>query len=211
MPHAPPDQPNVPYVADPAADGTVPAEFGAAVAAMRAVQAREELQLTEIPAPGRVAPYSASFAADVRPSAHAVDSVLGTGRFILLHDPEAPEAWGDVFRVVAYAQAPLESDIGVDPFVADVAWSWLVDALEQRGAEYTAASGTATKQLSTGYGELAGQADGAQLELRASWTPADRGFAAHLEAWTDLLCMLAGLPPAADGVSLLSLRRATRG
>ncbi|MEY2848156.1 MAG: hypothetical protein RI885_821 [Actinomycetota bacterium] len=189
---------------------TAPRAFTSAVAAIRAADARPELVITEIPAPGRVAPWSIAFAADVTPARHDADSELGTGRFILLHDPARPEAWGGDFRVVCFAQAPLETDIGVDPFVADVAWSWLEDALEARGARHHSLSGTATKILSTGYGELAAQGDGAQLELRASWTPADDGLGAHVEGWSELLCMLAGLPPTIEGVTVLSARRVGR-
>jgi hypothetical protein len=100
--------------------------------------------------------------------------------------------------------------MGVDPFLADVAWSWLIDALAARGARYSAASGTATRILSTGFGELEAQGDGAQIELRASWTPDDHDVTAHVEGWGELLCMLAGLPPAIEGVSLLSARRVGR-
>lgn len=164
--------------------------------------------INEIPAPGNLAPDSIALAADVTPARHSADSELATGRFILLHDASEPDAWGGPFRVVCYAQAPLETDIGVDPFLADVAWSWLVDALEARGAAYDAASGTATRILSTGFGGLAEQGDGAQIELRASWSPVDRSVASHVEAWGDLLCMLAGLPPTPDGVALLPARRA---
>jgi hypothetical protein len=177
---------------------------------MRQAKARAELVINEIPAPGQLAPYSVALSADVRPSRHGSDSELGTGRFILLYDPEAPEAWGGRFRVVCFAQAPLETDIGLDPFLADVTWSWLVDALDTRGAQYTAASGTATKIISTGFGELAKQGDGSQIELRASWTPLDHNVAAHVEGWAELLCMLAGLPPTGEGVSLLSQHRANR-
>ena len=53
---------------------------------------------------------------------------------------------------MCFAQAPLEPDIGVDPILADVAWSWLVDALDSRRAGYHSASGTATKTLSKGFG-----------------------------------------------------------
>lgn len=166
--------------------------------------------MTEIPAPANLAPHCIALAADVTPARHDSDSELGTGRFILLYDPASPEAWGGPFRIVCYVQAPLETDIGLDPFLADVAWSWLVDALDSRGAHYASASGTATKILSTGYGELADQGDGAQIELRASWTPVDHDIAAHVEGWGDLLCMLAGLPPAVEGVSLLSARRGGR-
>lgn len=179
--------------------------------AIRRAKARPELVITEIPAPGQLAPHAVALAADVRPARHGSDSDLGTGRFILLYDPDEPEAWGGRFRVVCFAQAPLETEIGLDPFLADVAWSWLVDALDARGAKYTAASGTATKIISTGFGELAKQGDGSQIELRASWTPLEHDVAAHVEGWGELLCMLAGLPPTGEGVSLLSPRRANRG
>jgi len=188
-----------------------PAAFRAASDAVHAASLRTELTVTEIPAPTGLAPWSIALAADVTPALHGTDSDLGTGRFILLFDPQEPEPWGGPFRVVCYAQAPLEAEIGVDPFLANVAWSWLVDALDTRGARYDSASGTATKTLSTGFGELATQADVAQIELRASWSPSDHDLTAHVEAWGELLCMLAGLPPAAEGVSLLSAHRVGRG
>jgi len=197
-------------VPERASDSSVAAIFAAATAAVRAAALRKELVLNEIPSPAGLAPFSIALAADLTPARHGDDSDRGTGRFILLYDPAAPEAWGDVFRVVCFAQAPLEPEIGVDPFLADVAWSWLIDALATRGAKYRAASGTATKTLSTGFGELASQVDGAQIEVRASWTPSDSDFAAHVEAWGELLCMLAGLPPA-EGVSLMSAHRVGRG
>lgn len=189
---------------------TVPAEFSSALEGVRRAQTRSELVVTGIASPGNLAPYSVALAADVTPARHGSDSELGTGRFILLYDPDEPEAWGGRFRVVCFAQAPLETDIGIDPFLADVAWSWLLDALSAKGAAYTAASGTATKTISTGYGELASQGDGALIELRASWTPVGATIESHVEAWGDLLCMLAGLPPAVEGVSNLSSRRGGR-
>ncbi|MER7975407.1 MULTISPECIES: DUF3000 domain-containing protein [Actinomycetes] len=188
-----------------------PAEFEAALEALRAASLRPELRVSEIPAPGSLAPWAVALSADVAPSRHGDDSDLGTGRFVLLYDPDEPEAWGGRFRVVCFAQAPLETDIGLDPFLADVAWSWLVDALDARGARYIAASGTATKILSTGFGELARQGDGAQIEVRASWTPLDAAVGPHVEGWGELLCMLAGLPPRSEGVTALPRRRTKRG
>ena len=189
----------------------LPSEFAAALDALRAAQPRAELRVSEIPAPGSLAPFAVALSADVVPSRHGDDSELGTGRFVLLYDPAEPEAWGGRFRVVCFAQAPLETDIGLDPFLADVAWSWLVDALDARGARYIAASGTATKILSTGFGELARQGDGAQIEVRASWTPLDAAVGPHVEGWSELLCMLAGLPPRSEGVTALPRRRNKRG
>ena len=184
-----------------------PAVFTTAVNAVRSATLRPELAVSEITAPSGVAPWSLALAADVTPARHGTDSDLGTGRFILLHDPTLPEAWGGSFRIVCFAQAPLETELGVDPFLANVAWSWLVDALGSRGARYTSASGTATKTLSTGFGELSTQEDSAQIELRASWSPLETDLTSHVEAWGELLCMLAGLPPAIEGVSLLAARR----
>jgi hypothetical protein len=187
-----------------------PAAFAAALESIRSAATRSELVVNDIAAPATLAPWSFALAADVTPARHGSDSDLGTGRFVLLYDEDAPEAWNGVFRVICYAQAPIETEMGVDPFIADVAWSWLVDALATRGARYTSASGTATRILSTGFGELESQGQGAQIELRASWTPADHDLAAHVEGWGELLCMLAGLPPAIEGVSLLSARRVGR-
>jgi len=184
------------------------AEFTAALDSIKQAVIRPDLLLTPISAPGQLAPESFALAADVTPERHGVDSDLGTGRFVLLHDPAGSEEWGGTFRIVCFAQAPLETDIGLDPFLADVTWSWLIDALESRNAAYHSASGTATKIISTGFGQLARQGDGAQIELRASWTPTDLDLGLHVEAWGDLVCMLAGIPPTAEGVSVLSLRKA---
>ncbi|MGL4339750.1 MAG: DUF3000 domain-containing protein [Rhodoglobus sp.] len=188
----------------------LPSDFAAAIASIAEAQTRSELRITEIPAPTSLAPWSFALSADVTPTRHATDSELGTGRFVLLYDPGSPEAWGGTFRVICFAQAPLETEIGVDPFLAEVAWSWLVDALEKRGAQYRSVSGTATRILSSGFGELHSQGDGAQIELRASWSPKNTDMSAHVEGWSELLCMLAGLPPVTAGVSLLSAHRARR-
>ncbi|MBA8816084.1 hypothetical protein FHX48_001157 [Microbacterium halimionae] len=179
------------------------ATFERAEAEIREISFRDDFVVREIPAPAGLAPFALALAGDVRPEEHAEDSPYGTGRFILLHDPDSPEAWEGSWRVVCFAQAPLEADIGIDPLVTDVAWSWLVDALNSRGAEYRSASGTATKTLSKGFGHLADAGDGAQIELRASWTPAG-SLAVHVEAWAELVCMLAGLPPGSEGIQVIS-------
>ena len=194
---------------NPSTPSPAPA-FLDAVDAVRRAAARDDLAVTEIPAPGGIAPNSLALAGDVVGANGRADSGLGTGRFTLLHDASEPEAWGGPFRVVCFAQAPLETDLALDPFVADVAWSWLVDSLDARGAAYDSASGTATKLLSTGYGELARHGDGALLELRASWSPTSTDLGPHIEAWGELICTLAGLPPTVEGVTLLASRRVGR-
>ncbi|CAI7675884.1 unnamed protein product, partial [Penicillium discolor] len=98
--------------------------FDAAVAELRATAFRDDIAVREIPTPQNLAPFAIALSADVRPGEDG-DSVYGTGRFILLHDPDEPDAWGGAWRIVIFAQAPLETEIGTDPLLADVTWSWL--------------------------------------------------------------------------------------
>ena len=176
-------------------------DFEALASALRDSTFRPDFAVREIPSPTGVAPYSVAFAGDVRPDSHG-DSLYGTGRFLLLHDPDEPESWASAWRIGAFAQAPLELEMGTDPLLADVAWSWLTDALETNGAAYHSASGTATKTVSRGFGALSAQGDGSQIELRASWTP-DPPSTRHIEAWAELVCMLAGLPPGSEEIAVL--------
>lgn len=196
-------------MAEQSESSDVPVEFARARDAIRAAQLRPELRVVEIPAPGSLAPHAIAFSADVGLGEHSEDSPDGTGRFVLLYDPSEPEAWDGAYRVVCFAQAPLETEIGLDPFVAEVAWSWLVDALASRSAAFAHPSGTATKIISTGFGELESEPDGAQIELRASWSPLNADVGSQFEAWGELLCMLAGLPPSSEGVTVLR-RKGTR-
>ncbi len=135
------------------------------------------------------------------------DNELATGRFILLHDPDGSAVWDGEFRIVTYIRAQLEADMGNDEMLGSVAWTWLVEALENHGAKYRAAGGTATRILSESFGTLADRPDTIDIELRASWTPATSDAQAHLEAWSDMVCTFAGLPPLPPGVTPLPSRR----
>ncbi|MFP5311613.1 MAG: DUF3000 domain-containing protein, partial [Actinomycetes bacterium] len=132
---------------------------------------------------------------------------LATGRFILLHDPEGSAVWDGEFRIVTYIRAELEPEMGNDQMLGTVAWTWLVEALENHKAAYRAAGGTATRVLSESFGTLAGRPGSIDIELRASWTPDSADIQAHLEAWSDMVCTFAGLPPLPDGVTALPPRR----
>lgn len=184
--------------------------FRDTAAAVRAMTFRTDFAVHEIPAPGSLAPEALAIAGDVRPDADGAQSEYGTGRLILLHDPAEPSAWDGPWRIVCFAQAPLETEIGTDPLLADVAWSWLIDALHARRAAFHSESGTATKVLSRGFGSLAGEGDGAQIELRASWSPSGE-LTAHVDAWAELVCMLAGLPPGSEDIAVFGAHRTTRG
>jgi len=181
----------------------LPADFQAALASLRAAQNRSELTLEEIPAPTRLAPFGVALGAEVM----ADGEELATGRFILLHDPNGSPLWEGTFRIVTYIRAQLEADIGNDALLGNVAWAWLVEALEEHGAGHRSAGGTATRILSESYGTLAARPDAVDIELRASWTPTSAAVQPHLEAWSQMVCTFAGLPPVPDGVTLLPPRR----
>ena len=186
-------------------------EYELACADILNAKFRSELAWQEIPSPERTVARSLALGAGVKQGATdnlVLDSPSGAGRFLLLYDPASREEWGGPFRIVCFVQAPLEIEIGLDPFIAEVAWAWLIDALALRGATYTQIAGTATKVISEGFGQLAIEGKGAQLELRASWTPEGDRFAAHAEAWSEVLCSVAGFPHQEGTASLDALRNA---
>ena len=102
-----------------------PEEFRVAVAQLRAARLRPEVFCEEMPAPQRIAPYASALSADV-----TIDGVdVGTGRIVLLHDPAGNDVWQGTFRCVAYARAEIDPEMANDPLLAEVGWSWLVEAL----------------------------------------------------------------------------------
>ena len=188
--------------------GAVPHAFVEARAALRAARLRPEVLVEEMPAPQRIAPYATALSADVSLDGEEV----GTGRIILLHDPAGNSAWDGEFRCVTYVRADLDPELALDPVLGGVGWSWLHDALEAHGAEHLAASGTVTRVATESFGSMADEPGSAQVEIRASWTPVDPSrVAAHAEAWGELLCTAAGLPPVPEGVTAIPSRRGQRG
>lgn len=182
--------------------GDVPEEFAQAAARLLDVRLRPEVVIEEVPPPRRIAPFAAAVTADV-----VVQQVEhASGRFVLLHDPAAPPAWGGTFRVVTFVRASLEPELAADPMLGDVGWTWLQESLAHTGAEVTAAGGTVTRIVSESFGSLEDRPRSVELEVRASWTPLD-DLAAHVQAWGALLCTVAGLPPLPEGVAPLRARR----
>lgn len=185
-----------------------PAQFREAVAAINAAVVRPEIELGPIRPPQRLAPYSYALGAEVKreeavplPENSDGDAF---GRLILLHDPDGADAWDGTMRLVAFIQADLDPSEAVDPLLPEVAWSWLVEALESRGDQVTALGGTVTATTSVRYGDISGPPRAHQLEMRASWTATDLALGTHVQAFCEVLEHAAGLPPA--GVTDLSSR-----
>lgn len=185
-----------------------PVQFREAVAAMSAAKVRPEIELGPIRPPQRLAPYSYAIGAEVKqPETEVIPERSegdAFGRLILLHDPDGSEAWDGTMRLVAYIQADLDSSEAVDPLLPEVAWSWLVDALESRSEHVTALGGTVTATTSVRYGDISGPPRAHQLELRASWTATTMSLGTHVQAFCEVLEHAAGLPPV--GVTDLNSR-----
>ena len=182
--------------ADRNARSTAPPAFRAAVEALRGSRLRPQIEVEQTKAPQRLAPYAYALEAAVVDG----EDDLADGRLVLLHDPSGHEAWQGTFRLVTLVRAELEPEMAADPLLPEVCWSWLTGALDARGLSYGEAGGTVTRAGSHYFGALSERRPATQIEIRASWTPREgRGgvpdTAAHLAAWGDLLCQIAGLPP----------------
>lgn len=184
-------------------DRPPPAVFTRAAESMRLAEVRPEIELEDLPAPQRLAPYAAAIGASV----YRDDDELAVGRLILLYDPEGQRGWEGPFRLVAYVRADMEPEITSDPLLGPVAWSWLTEALDAHQADYSAAGGTVTRAVSEGFGNKAEDPVTTELELRASWSPAQEDLSGHVAAWCDLMCLAAGMPPLPPDVSALPRRR----
>ena len=203
-----------------------PAVFAAGLAQVTALLAaperagvRRDLALRSVPAPRSMAPWALAVAAEVhgpvpgpatgpRLRSAGTDEAVGGGRFVVLHDPAGQAGWHGETRVVTFVEADVDAEIAADPALAEVAWSWLHESLQERSARSAAAGGTVTRTLSTRLGELADGDDTGAVEVRASWTAVPENgrldLGAHLLAWCDLLAATAGLPP--PGVAALPRR-----
>lgn len=166
--------------------------------------------MEEIPSPQRIAPYAVAIGADVTYR----DLDLGSGRLVILHDPAGVESWEGTFRVVAYAKGVVDPEMVTDPMLADVGWSWLVDALQANGAEYVAPGGNVACSWSRSFGAKEGEDTRAEIEVRASWSPLlgrdGEGITTHLAAFSELLANCCGIPPLPEGVVMMTPLRQRR-
>jgi hypothetical protein len=176
--------------------------FAEVLDSIRALRFRPDAALTEIPAPTGIAPYG--LAVEARIAGSQGEDASGT--FVVLHNPDPPRVWEGDLRVVILAKANVEEEMGVDPLLAEVAWTWLAEVLDGIGPLPAALSGTVTRTASESFGALRPRGLTVGLEVRASWTPPTADVGPHLGAWLDFLARLGGVEPLPHGVA--RLRRA---
>jgi len=177
-----------------------PEEFSTAVAGLVGARVRSEVELETLPAPKRLAPFSHAIAGTViDPDS---DEEIASGRLVLLYDPAGVPAWEGTTRIVVFITSEIEGEMAADPFLAEVAWSWLTDALDSAGSGYQALGGTVTATSSTRFGDLTGERRTDDLEIRASWSPLSGDSGPHMTAFAQLLAVAAGLPP--EGIATIA-------
>lgn len=148
------------------------------------------VDLEEVPAPTRLAPWSAAISMRTRSEENG--EALASGRFVVLHDPIEQVGWNGNFRLVAQCRSQIDHDMGTDPALAAAMWDWMHDCLYDAGASYHDLNGTVTRELSESFGGLELRGATAHVEVRASWTPSTPYLGEHLHAWADLMCRTSG-------------------
>ena len=161
-----------------------------------------EIEIDPTRPPQRLAPYAYALEAAV------VDGdarTLADGRLVLLHDPAGHDAWQGTFRLVTLVRAELEPEMARRPAAAG---GVLVLADGRAGGARAGVRGAERhrhpRELALLRRASRRGRPATQIEIRASWTPREGlggvpDAAAHLAAWCDLLCQVAGLPPAGPG------------
>jgi hypothetical protein len=178
---------------------------------LRTVTPRDELTLTEVPAPQKLATFAFAFSADVSNGLLDEDEdEVANGRFVILHEPGGQATWDGEFRCVTFVSADVDPIMQEDPMLPEVGWSWFLESLEKNNCHYNSPSGTVTRVTSASFGKLSPRSNDTEIEIRASWTPIisdPKEVMDHIHSWCNLIAEVAGLPPVAEGVSAISSAR----
>ena len=178
---------------------------------LRTFTPRQEIVLTEVPAPQKLATYSFAFSVDVSNGKLGdEEDELASGRFVLLHEPGGQESWEGEFRCVTFVRADVDTAMQQDPLLPEFGWGWFLSALDAAECTIAAPSGTVTRVSSASFGKLSPRNDESEIEIRASWTPVINDASElmkHISGWCTLIAEVAGLEEIPDGVSAINAAR----
>jgi hypothetical protein len=191
------------------------AHFDAVAEEVMALPIRPEVEVHAGPGRTKLAPYGLTLTANVAVGEHE----CGDGKLLVLHDPAGQETWRGTWRVALFTSAELDQEMVGDPLLVEIGWTWVEEALGARDLAVAAFGGTVTRTASQSFGVLADRPATGELEIRASWTPVvdaphptldersvPRIIREHVAAWMDLLELMTGLEPLAEGVAQLRPR-----
>lgn len=183
--------------------GHTPSSFSNAIEEVRRIHYRPEFLVEEAPAPSRLAPFAFAQTLEIDVDGEEV----GSGRLVILHDPDGRESWEGDTRVIAYVDSEVERDLAVDPLLTEVGWDWLIEGIEDTSATLRALGGTVTQVNSRSFGVLDDRGLDGRIQVRASWTALDHAeLVTHTHAWALLAAACSGLAPDDVGISTLPRR-----
>lgn len=153
------------------------------------------INFREVPAPARLARYSAAIALEVK---GRVGPPLCTSTLVVLYDPDLKETWGGDFRLVGQARVQVDEQMSSDPLLGEVLWATLSDQLEKETSGAALLLGTVTREISETFGGLELKSSALNAEVRCSWTPRFEGqtlgLNEHLTAWANYLVQVSAFP-----------------
>nr|WP_111837094.1 DUF3000 domain-containing protein [Actinomyces bovis] len=176
-----------------ATDAAAPERFREVLLSLRHAPLPRQMVVEEVPAPSRIAPFTAAISAATELESDG--QAVASGRFVVLHDPAGQSAWDGDLRLVIQVRTRIEDAMVSDEALGRAAWSWLVESLEQAGVGYRALVGTVTRVVSETFGGLELSDTSAQAEIRASWSPTTTDLGPHLTAWYTTIHLSAGNSP----------------
>lgn len=171
----------------------LPADFRDALLSIRGTDFGKIVEVSEIPAPKNIAPFSAAIGLEAAQIEGQAASG-GNSRLVILFDPEEQPGWNGPFRLIAVFTAQVDPDLATGELFDEVVWSWFHDHLHSAGAGFHDPAGTVTTVQSTSFGALRPQDQQAQIEVRASWSPNTPDLSPHLKAVANFLAILSGYP-----------------
>lgn len=168
---------------------------------LRSLVVPSSFELTEIPAPKTLAPYTAALEAHSRLLDYETDNPLSSGRLIILYDPAGREEWEGCWRLVSTITGKLDESMGEEQIMGQVGWSWLSQPLIRAGCAEHLITGTVTRVLSEAFGGLLLRNGQTRIEIRASWSPQSIDLAPSAGAWLEAVREAGGIAP--EGIATL--------
>lgn len=166
--------------------------FKSFLSPLRILEVRNEFEIVQIPAPKGIAPEAVAVSIEVN---HELAADHGVSRLVFCRDDSSPEGWHGAYRIIGYAKSAIELEMARDEYFEELPWQWLLESLRRVGATHEHEAGTTTTVISTGHGNLVGQPQHAEVEIRASWSPMGGDARQHTLGWIETLALLSGLNP----------------
>ena len=179
-----------------------PQDFISALGSLRDAWIDPSLIVHEVPAPTRLATWSA--AVEIETQERNGEQPVAIATLVILCDPEQEEVWGGQIRLVGQARMSVDDDQSTDPLLGEVIWATLLQSLTDAGSTPLACVGTVTREISQTFGGLELQGSTLNADLRCSWTPTSNDLSADLSGWAEALRSNSGVLP--HGVTRLGHR-----